>query len=164
MAVVSWPFWADTLASNTVTFSVAAGVLALRGSRMGACVYIALLALAPRPLLFPLAVYLLGRDRRLWLPAAAIVGAHTILVITSGYSGAYVLTLLEAANDIGNAWNFSPSRFVGMWWMVIGVPAAFVLIRRGWPGLASLAISPYLLPQYFLVVLIDVRWPVGRTT
>jgi hypothetical protein len=39
--------------------------------------------------------------------------------------------------------------------MVIGVPAAVVLTMRGWVGVASLAISPYLLPQYFLVALLD---------
>lgn len=156
MTLLSWPFWADALASNTMTFSVVAGVLALRGNRWAAIAYLALFVLIPRPILAPLSAWILWKDRRLWRPVAALIAGHAGLVLLSGYADAYIATLLEATNDVGNAWNLAPTRLIGYWWLIVGLPVGLWFGLRGWLGVASLAVAPYLLPQYLLVVLFDV--------
>ena len=50
--------------------------------------------------------------------------------------------------DVANTFNLSPSRFVGAWWMLIGLPLGAWLVLRGRIGWASMAISPYLLPYW----------------
>lgn len=154
----TWPFWADALVSSTMTFSFVAGILALRGSRTAGVVYIALAMMAPRPILAPMAAYLIWRYERLRIPAAVVVVVHTVLTSASGYGTEFARTLIDAAGDVNNAWNFSPTRLIGYWWLVVGIPAGIWLTQRGRVGLASLALSPYLLPHYFLVALWDVRF------
>lgn len=51
-------------------------------------------------------------------------------------------------DEIANDFNLSPSRFIGLAWLVVGVPLAAWLTLRGRLGWASLAVSPYLLPYY----------------
>ena len=52
-------------------------------------------------------------------------------------------------------YNYGPSRFIGLLWIPIGVALAVLLTWRGRLGLASLAISPYWLPYYFLMLLLE---------
>jgi hypothetical protein len=67
-----------------------------------------------------------------------------MLVVVMGYGP-------EFAGDF----NFGPSQFIGLAWVPIGIGLAAWLTWRNRLGLASLAISPYWLPYYFLVLLLE---------
>ena len=152
---LSWGFWIDVLAASTMTFVVVAGILALRGSRIAALVYLAFCVLMPRPLQIPLAVWLLAHDRGLWRPFAGLFAVHAALVIFSGQAvewiGAMVRYSGSPVSDMG------PTAIFGASWLVIGLPLAAFLTWRGWFGLAGLAMSPYLHGQYLLMPFIDLE-------
>jgi len=59
--------------------------------------------------------------------------------------------------------NWLPSRFIGMAWVPVGVALAAWLTLRGRLGLASVVISPYLLANYWLMLLLEAR-PLARAS
>lgn len=165
LMLVSWGFWFDTVGANTMTFVVVAGALALRGSRWGALAYLALCLLMPRPVQLPLAVWLLWKDRTLRGPFAGLFAAHAVLVLWTGYGGEWITAMVAYGSDPN--YDVGLSALLGHWWLLVGVPLAAWLTVKGRPGWAGLALSPYVLPQYTLVVLWEVLrlgdlHPVGR--
>ena len=154
LALLSVPFWADTIGGNTFVFVFAAGAVALSGSRWGAVAYLALCCLMPRPIQLPLALWLVWKRPDVRLPLAAMVAVTLAAAIASGYLVDWVGSLfaIGRTNDVHFA-NLSPTKLLGPAWLVIGVPLAAWLTVKGRVGLAGLAISPYLLPGYLLVVL-----------
>jgi hypothetical protein len=158
LTLASLPFWADTLQGNTVTFVAVAGCVALRGSRPGALAYLALCVLMPRPIQAPLALWLLWRDRSLWGPTAAMVIGTVGFALLTGYFDDWVARLLSFATDAAtSAGNLGPTALVGNAWYVAGIPVAVWLTLRGRVGLAGLSLSPYVWPQYLLVLLWEWR-------
>ena len=147
LAAVSWPVWIDASEGNTLTFTFVAGLLALRGSRPAAVVYLALCVLIPRPVQFPLAVWLLWKMPELRLPAIAMGAA--VLAASFGQIEAWMGALREYTAPF----NAGPTHFVGAWWFIVGIPLAAWLTWRGRVGWAGLAISPYIMPYYFLTLL-----------
>jgi len=147
LAAVSWPVWIDASEGNTFTFIFVSGVLALRGSRPAAVVYLALCALIPRPVQLPLAVWLLWKMPELRLPTVAMAAA--VLVASFEQLEAW----MGALRGYTAPFNAGPTRFVGAWWFVVGIPIGAWLTWRGKVGWAGLAISPYVMPYYFLVLL-----------
>ncbi len=155
LVATSWPFWFEIDVGNAVTFTAVAGYFALRGSRAGELAWFALALLVPRPLVIPLTVWLLWKRPHTRLPALVLLIASIAGAALTGYGGEWVARLLESGGDVANFWNLAPSRFIGyLWW-----PAAFALgawfTLRGRLGLASLAISPYILPYYGLMLLLE---------
>jgi hypothetical protein len=157
LTLTSWPFWVDTVNGNVFVFIFVAGVLALRGSRAAGLAYLILLLFMPRPVQVPLAGVILWKDRSLWLPFALVFVAHALAVVGSGYA----VEWLTAMRVKEATWNLSPAQFLGWWWLVIGVPLAGWLMWIGRPGLAGLAMSPYVLPPYWLMALVP-RVEVGH--
>jgi hypothetical protein len=51
--------------------------------------------------------------------------------------------------------NISPVAQLGSMWFLVGIPLAGLLTWRGWPGLAGLVASPYLLAQNLLLTFAD---------
>ena len=157
LAVCSLSLWIDAGIGNTVAFAFVTGVLALRGSRVGELAFLALFVLIPRPVTLPLALWLLWREPRTRLPFAAMVAAVALTTLGSGYAldwlGAVASLTSEHASGDANA---GPTRLLGMWWMFVGVPLAIWLAAHRRLGLAGLAITPYLFPQYLLLALWDV--------
>lgn len=155
LAAVSWGFWEELAGGNTMTFVFVAGLLALRGSRPASVAYFALLFLMPRPLMLPLAAWLLWHNRSLLVPVGivgAVVGGATL---ASGQAGEWVAAVMAHGDPIGN---FAPSFLVGTWaWLAVGIPLGVWLTLRGHVGWAGLAVSPYWLAYYLLVPL----WEVG---
>lgn len=154
LAIASVPFWVDTIGGNTFVFVFATGVVALSGSRWGAIVYLAMCCLMPRPVQLPLALWLLWNRPHVRLPVALMVAVTLAVAIASGYLVDWVgaLFAIGRTNDVHFA-NLSPTRLVGPAWLVVGLPLAAWLTVKGRVGLAGLAISPYLLPGYLLVLL-----------
>ncbi len=155
VAVLSWPLWFDVEAGNIVIFVVLAAAWAVRGSRLAAGIYLLLLILIPRPLMLPVATWLLWRDPALRLPFVVAVVVHSLAVVAGGWAGDWVHALLAASADVGNWSNVGPSRFIGQWWLVIGIPLATWLTVRGRVGWAALAASPYWLPYYLLMPILE---------
>lgn len=158
LTVLSVPFWIDTMVASTVTWVFVAGVVALRGSRWGALTYLALFALMPRPVHLPLAAWLVWKRPELRLPAVGMVAVTLAVTVATGYLGPWLDNLLWSGSDyLTVAHNFGPTRLVGAAWLPVGAALAAWLTWRGRVGLAGLAVTPYLLPPYFLMLLWDYR-------
>lgn len=154
LVVVSYAFWFDAAQGNTLTFSFVAGALAVRGTRIAALIYLGLLILIPRPILLPLAVWLLWRRPDLRLPFLAIFVAHALAVLASGYALPWIETMLSY-DPLWPGISAGPSVLFGRWWLFLGTPIAVWLTWRGRIGWAGLAVSPHLTPQYLIWPLLD---------
>lgn len=155
IVALSFPFWVDLVFGNVFTFVMVAGFWAMRGNRAGVVAYLVLTLLMPRPVQLPLAAWLLWREPWVRVPFAAVFAVHAGLVAWSGLGPAWVTQLATNRDDMTSFANASPSRWFGYAWLVVGIPAAVVAWRRGRPGLAGLLASPYLLPQYWLMLVVD---------
>lgn len=155
IVAISWPFWFNVLWGNPFTLVFVAAFWAVRGHRVGVIAYIVLTLLMPRPVQLPLLLWLLWKEPWVRVPFVAIFAAHAALVIWSGYASEWVIALLgTSGSESAMAYNFGPTRIFGYAWFVIGVPLALYLWRRH-PAWAGIAIAPYMLGQYWLMVLAD---------
>ena len=156
LAVLSVPFWVDTIGGNTFVFVFVAGSLAIRGGRWGTWAYLALCCLMPRPIQLPLAIWLLWRRPDARVPFTVMVLITLGYASWSGMLGDWlrILTALGVTNSDHFA-NLSPTKLFGSAWLVVGVPLAVWLTARGRVGLAGLMLTPYALPGYLMVLLWD---------
>jgi uncharacterized protein (DUF697 family) len=152
LVLVSYGFWFDVAQGNTLTFSLVAGMLALRGSRCGGIAFFALFVLMPRPLMAPLAVWLLWRDRSLVVPVAAMVVGHAAAAVASGWGMAWIQAM---ASYSGPPVTYGFAFLLGAWWLPVALPLAAWLTWRRHFGWAGLAVSPYVLPQYLVWPLVE---------
>jgi len=156
LALASWPFVMDLQHGAMLAIVVFCGAWALRGHRWAVIGFVLLTVLSPRPLMIPVAAYLVWRQPWARWPALAIVLAHAVGVAMTGYADDWIGMLGAVGTDgVEKMFNLSPSRFIGRWWLLVGVPLAAWLTLRGRVGFAALAISPYLLPHYLLFALLD---------
>ena len=160
LTALSIPFWVDAVQGNLFALPAVAGVLAIRGNQWGALAFLALTCLMPRPVQLPLAAWLVWKQPRLRLPLLGMLGVSAAAVVASGYLGEWVAVLMSLAGSYGTPEvNIGPTRLLGVVWLLIGVPLAAVLTIRGHVGWAGLALSPYVIPQYLLVML----WEMARS-
>jgi hypothetical protein len=155
LLLASWPFAFDLQLGNVMTFVLLAGAWAIRGNRIGAIVFVAFCLLFPRPLMLPIAAWLLWRQPWLRWPSVVIFVIHAGLVVASGMGGAWIGRLLASTDEIGSTFNIGPTAVVGLWWLLLGIPLCAWLLWRGRAGLAGLAISPYILPYYLMIAVLD---------
>ena len=156
LVALSGAFWFDLIFGSTMTFVFVAGLLGLRGNKGAGLAYVALCALMPRPVQLPLLVWLLLRNPSWRLPALGVIVIHAAAVMATGYGTEWIQTLIsvgpqQASPDI----NWGPTGVIGPWWLLAGIPLGAWLLSKGYTGIAGLAMSPYLLPHYALVVLWD---------
>ncbi len=164
LALLSAPFWLDLERGYLMVLPAVAGVAALRGSQTWSWVFLGLFILIPHPLLLPLAAWLLWHRPDLRLNFGAVILAHLSALGLLGLLEPWLDALLGAAGaGIADPLNLAPSRWIGAWWMPIGVPLAMLLTWRGYLGWASLAMSPYLLPYHALFLLLEFVQPVDQT-
>ena len=76
-------------------------------------------------------------------------------MLVVGWGPEWVARAADSPADIGSDFNIGPSRLVGAWWLVVGIPLAAWLTWRGRVGLAGLALSLYVLPYYLLMLILD---------
>jgi hypothetical protein len=164
--LVSWPFWYDVQTGNVLVFVLLAAAWALRGNRVGIGAYLALTLLVPRPLMLPVAAWILWKQPAWRLPFVAAFALQAVAVVAIGSGAEWIATLVAAGEDAGLPSNVGPSRFIGVGlWLAIGLPLALWLTAKGRLGLASLASSPYWLPYYLVMPLLElVRWGPRRST
>ena len=116
--------------------------------------------LIPRPLMIPVAVWLIWKRPEWRLPFATALVVHGVAVLALGWAGDWGTAMLAAGEDVAIPSNVGPSRFIGtIPWLVVGLPLAVWLTWKGRVGLASLAASPYWLPYYLLMLALDwIHW------
>ena len=160
VALAAWPLWYDIQTGNVLAFIVLTAAWAIRGSRLATAGFLLLVLLIPRPLMFPVAVWLLWQRPEWRLPFVAACLAHAIAVVFTGWGDEWLGTLIAAGGDAGLPSNVGPSRFLGtVPWMLLGIPLAAWFTWKGRLGIASLAASPYWLPYYLLMLLLELRHP-----
>jgi hypothetical protein len=152
LVLLSWGFWTSTASGHPFIFIFVAGALALRGSRLAGLAYLALTLLMPRPVQIPLALWLLWTTPTLRWPFVGMFAAHAVVVLLTGYAWDWVGTVVSHAVPTGN---WGPSAVIGLWWLAIGLPLGIWLGWRGHVGFAGLAVSPYWLPEYLMMSLLD---------
>lgn len=156
-SLACFAFWVDVAMGNVVVFGFVLAYLALTGRRSGIVAFTVFALLVPRPLYIPILLWLWLREpehRRLMVAASIGIVA---LTLATGYVGSWSEVLARSGNDIVNSTNMAPSRFIGYAWVPFGIIGAAWAFRRGWVGVASVFASPYWLPYYFLMVLLDLR-------
>ena len=154
--LISWPFWYDVETGNVMVFILLAAAWALTGSRLATGAYLLLAILIPRPLTLPVAAWILWKRPQWRLPFAAALAAHALAVLAIGWGPEWIGTIIAAGRDADLPSNVGPSRFIGtLPWLVIGLPLAAWLTWRGRVGLASIAASPYWLPYYLIMPLLE---------
>lgn len=158
VVLVSFPFWMDALSGNVLTFVALAAWWALRGSRVATFVYLAMCLLMPRPLMLPVAAWIVWQRPEWRLPFAGMFALHAAAVAVSGL-GPQWLGVLSASGELAHEWNWAPSRFIGPAWIPIGFALAAWLTWRGRLGLASVAASPYIFPYYALMLVLEISRP-----
>jgi len=151
--LVAAPFWFDVAHANVISFVFVFGYLTLRGSRWAALAYVVLALLVPRPLMLPLLVWIVWKHPEWRMQIGAILLAYALLTLATGEAFSFMASLAHGTDIIAFNFNWGPSRFIGLWWLVIGVPLAAWLTWRGRIGFAAVAISPYWLGYYLLVLL-----------
>ena len=158
IGLLAWPFWQDAGLGNVLIFVVVAAYWALRGNRILTWAYVVMCLLMPRPLVVPVLVWLLWTRPalRLWFVALAIASLAGAFV--TGYGIDWLTVLVsKSGSDMANPYQVGPSAIVGAVWVPIGLFLALILTWRAQLGLASLAASPYWLPYYLLMGLLDIR-------
>jgi hypothetical protein len=103
----------------------------------------------------PIAAWLVWHRPKLRLCFGLLLAAYAIAVVAGGYGPAWIGILTSAGGAIDAPLNLSPSRYLGIAWLLVGVPAAAYLTIKRRIGLAGLALSPFLLPYHYLIGLID---------
>jgi hypothetical protein len=155
-ALLSWPFWYDVETGNVMVFILLAAAWALTGSRLATGAYFILAILVPRPLMLPVAAWLLWKRPEWRLPVAAAFVAHALAVLAIGWGPEWIGTIVAAGRDADLPSNVGPGRFIGtIPWLAIGLPLAAWLTWRGRVGFASIAASPYWLPYYLIMPLLE---------
>lgn len=159
LALLTFPFWFDVAGGNMVTFAFVAAWHALAGRRLGIVAFVVLAALIPRPIMLPVLAWLLWRSgtaRYAFAAAAAVVVAAGLW---TGTLGTWLGLMLAANGEMHASFSVGPSALIGAAWLPIGLVLGAWLTMRGRLGLASLAISPYLIHYYLVFGLLELRRP-----
>jgi hypothetical protein len=156
LAIASWPFAMDLQHGALLTVITLAAAWAMTGSRIASVAFIVLTLLSPRPLMLPIAAYLLWTQPWLRLPSIILLVVNVLAVTATGYADewAYVLTFVSS-DMLDTPLNLSPSRLIGQAWVPVGIALAGYLTWRRRVGLASVVINPYVLPHYLLLLLLE---------
>ena len=155
ITLLFWPFWADVEQGSVLTLGFVAAAVALRGSRIGGALYLGMCLLIPRPLMAPVAAWLLWRNPGWRVPFAAAALAQVAVLAAMGRLVPWVRVLAGSGSEMLSRANMGPSVLLGWWWLAIGIPLAASLAYRGRLGLASLAASPYWLLYYPVFLLLE---------
>lgn len=156
LTALLWPFWVDVYNGNTMTFVLVAGAGALQARAWGTWAYLLLCLLMPRPVMLPLLAWILWRQPEWRFRFATLAVVSGIAVLATGYAESWLRVLFQVGTAVAASDRaIGPSLLLGPWWLAIGAVLAIVLTLAGRVGLASLAASPYWLPQYLLMLVLE---------
>jgi hypothetical protein len=159
----SWPFWVDLYNGNTMVFVFVAAAAAVRGSAIGAASYLGLAVLIPRPLMLPVLAWILWH-RPAWRAYFSVMFVvYAVLIFATGQAAEWLGTLTRVSDAVAaSSRDVGPRFLLGAWWLPLGAILAVFLTMYGRIGLASMAASPYWLPQYLLMMLLEFAGRKGR--
>ena len=167
--IPSWPwriaillsagFWMDTWEGNVTAFFMLAGYWAVRGNRLGGWAFLVLSLLIPKPQFLAGMIWLIWREPAYRRPYfLVVVPVYAALVLATGYGFEWLAALPGSSHDIGGPFNFLPSRLIGPWWLLLGLPLGAWLIRTDRPGWAGIAMSLYAGPPQMLLLVMERDW------
>ena len=156
VAAASIPLWLDLYAGNVLTIIFVLAACAIAGKRWAIGGYLVATALIPRPLMLPIAAWLLWKYPAWRLPFACFITVHVLALLLLDGDG-WLRTFIEGRSDFMSHFDFGPARVIGVVWVPIGLALAGWLTWKGRLGYASLAASPYWLPYYPLMLLLELR-------
>ena len=157
VTLATWPFWYDVEAGNVMVFVLLAGAWTIRGNAIGIVGFVALSLLVPRPLMLPILAWILWQRPDWRIPILVIAAAHVALSLMSGWTLEWIEMLVTLGVEEGSPNNLGPTRWLGAWWLLVGIPLGAWLTHMGRLGWASLAVSyPYVLPYYLLMLVLEV--------
>jgi hypothetical protein len=156
VTLASWPFWYDVEAGNVMVFVLLAAAWAVRGSRVATGALLMLTLVIPRPLMLPVAIWLLWHRPEWRLPFVGLIAIHLVAVVASGWAVEWFMLLTTLGSEMTWPNNLSPTRLIGSAWLVFAIPLTALLTWRGRLGWASLTASyPYLLPYYLIMLVLE---------
>lgn len=155
LTLLAYPFWYDVLVGNIMVFVALLAAWALRGRAWAMGGFLAVAVLAPRPLMLPIAAWIVWKRPEWRLPAAGIAAAAILGSLLVGNLGAWISRLLESGGQVEEVVNLAPSALIGLAWVPIGIALAAWLAWRGRLGWASVALQPYLIPNYLLMLAVE---------
>lgn len=169
LALASYPFWFAIHAGSFIVPIVVVAYLALRGHKWAIGVFLCLALLVPRPLMFPIAAWLLWTHRVWRWPFVGLFVLHAAAVMASGYADDWLAALVfTAPEEIAQAYNVAPSALIGLSWLLLAAPLAIWALAAKRPALSGLLLQPYWLPYYLLILLADAlparSWWLSRLT
>lgn len=155
LTLVLWPFWYDVQLGNVMVFIAVMAAWTLRRNQLGTAAFLITALLIPKPLMLPVLAWVLWKQAEWRGRFVALAAAHALAVVATGYADEWVARLMTPSYALSSVINFGPSRLIGLWWMLLAAPAAAWLTWKGKLGFASLLASPYWLPYYGLMLLIE---------
>jgi hypothetical protein len=155
LIAISWPFVIDMADGGVMIFVALAAYWAWKGNRWGIVAFLILAILIPRPIMLPLLAWILWKRPAWRIPFIVAVLTHAGAVVALGWHVEWAERLLASGDDIANPFNYGPSRWIGAAWIPVGLTLGAWLTWKGRIGWASLAVSPYLLPPYLLMLLLE---------
>ena len=155
MCLLCFAFWVDVAMANVLVFGFVLAFLALRGSRIGSIAFVVFALIVPRPLYLPILIWLWWKQPERRLDFVVVAAAMGALTVVTGLADDWMRILATSAGDVANPTNMAPSRLIGLAWLPFGIAASIWALSRGRVGLAALLASPYWLPYYFLMPLLD---------
>lgn len=158
VVLLTFPFWLDVGSGNVMAFCFVLAWHALDGKRWAVVGFCIAACFMPRPLMLPVLAYLFLRRT----DARVAFAWGTAVVVVTGLATAQLDDWLRnlagaPAHEVSAVWDFGPSRFLGYAWAPIGLVLGVYLTWKGRLGLASLAISPYLIHYYLMFGLLELR-------
>jgi hypothetical protein len=151
-----FPWWQDVLYGETDSIAFILAAWALRGSRIGTWVFFAATFLMPRPLMFPVVLFILATRRDTCRAFVAIALLNIVGVLASGHAVEWLHRLTVAPQyQFVRSVNVTPSAWIGGWWILGAAPLALWFTYRGRLGLAAIAASFYLHTTYGIFLLLE---------
>ncbi len=159
-----WPFWWELGTGSNMIFVLLFAHHALLGRRWAIVATLLMALLVPRPLMLPIVGLLLWDHRRAVIPfVVAAVGSVAFALVT-GHLSRWLEVMAGSGSEMAVSYNIGPSALIGVWWLLIGVALAVWFTWQRRPGWAALSISPYWLPYYLLIGLLDLAPRAVRAT
>lgn len=156
VVLVAFPFWWDVELGNILTFVLLAAVWAIRGNRIAILIFLALTILVPRPLMIPIAAWILWKEAWTRAPFFLALAGSVAVTAAIGLLVPFVARSFDATSLLSHHANVAPSHLIGAAWIAIAAPISVWLFSRHRLGLASLFAAPYWFPYYLLMGLADV--------
>lgn len=161
VAGISFPFWYDLQVGNITTLMAVLGYLSVQGRGWAQAGFLVIALLIPRPLMLPVALWIAWR-RRAWWPWLIAAGVlYVAATWATGWLEEWIAVLRSVSAGLEGKTFLGWQRWLGSWWWTVAVPLAIVLMWRGRLGLASIAISPHIVPYYWIFLLLEAS-PIAR--